>query len=153
VGPKSVPFIIDHHHLVRALHEEGVGLVLVSVIADLRHLKKAVFWTFLDNRNWLHPFDADGVRHSHAKLPRRISAMKDDPYRSLAGEVRRAGGYAKDSLPYSEFLWAEFLRQRIGRKLVDDHFERAGAKALAAARKRDAAYLPGWCGREDDARG
>jgi len=153
VGPKAVHYVIDHHHLVRALHEEGVGLVLVSVIADLRHLKKTLFWTFMDNRNWLHPFDAQGVRHSHDKLPGRIGAMKDDPYRSLAGEVRRAGGYAKDSTPYSEFLWADFLRRRIGRKLVDDHFERAVAKALGAARERDAAYLPGWCGREDDARG
>src|SRR5436305_4773273 len=30
----------------------------------------------------------------------------DDPYRSLAGEVRRAGGYAKEATPFSEFLWA-----------------------------------------------
>ena len=149
LGPKSVPYIIDHHHLVRALHEEGITNVLVSVIADLHYLKKTVFWTFMDNRNWLHPFDAKGMRHSHEELPRRIGAMKDDPYRSLAGELRRAGGYAKDTTPYSEFLWADFLRRRIDAKLVEDHFEKAVAKAQEAAAQQDAAYLPGWCGRSD----
>jgi len=149
LGPKSVPYIIDHHHLVRALHEEGITHVLVSVIADLHYLKKTVFWTFMDNRNWLHPFDAKGMRHSHEELPRRIGAMKDDPYRSLAGELRRAGGYAKDTTPYSEFLWADFLRRRIDAKLVEDHFEKAVAKAQEAAAQQDAAYLPGWCGRSD----
>jgi hypothetical protein len=150
LGPKSVPYVIDHHHLARALHEEGVSHVLVSVVADLHYLKKAVFWTFMDNRNWLHPFDADGVRHSHDKLPKRIGAMKDDPYRSLAGEVRRSGGYAKDSTPYSEFLWADFLRRRISAKLVEKDFERAVGKAVEAAGQQDASYLSGWCGRSEE---
>lgn len=75
--------------------------------------------------------------------------MKDDPYRSLAGELRRSGGYAKDSTPYSEFLWADFLRRRIGAKLVENDFERAVTKALEVAAQQDASYLPGWCGRSD----
>ncbi|MDB5678952.1 ParB-like protein [Sphingomonas bacterium] len=150
LGPKSVPYVIDHHHLARALHEEGVSHVLVSVVADLHFLKKAVFWTFMDNRNWLHPFDAEGIRQSYDKLPKRISGMKDDPYRSLAGEVRRSGGYAKDNTPYSEFLWADFLRRRISIRLVTNNFERAVDKALAAAGQHEASYLAGWCGRSDD---
>lgn len=150
IGPKSVPYVIDHHHLLRALHDEGVHHVLVSVIADLHYLKKAVFWTFMDNRNWLHPFDAEGMRQSHDKLPKHVGAMKDDPYRSLAGELRRSGGYAKDDAPYSEFLWADFLRRRISRKLIENDFERSVAKALEAATQEDASYLPGWCGRSDD---
>ena len=150
IGPDNVSFVIDNHHLVRALHDEGVEHVLVSVIADLHYLKKPLFWTFMDNRNWLHPFDAEGMRHTHDKLPREIGAMKNDSYRSLAGELRRSGGYAKDNTPYSEFLWADFLRRRISAKLVKDHFERAVAKALEFARQPDAAYLPGWCGRSDE---
>jgi len=150
VGPKGVPYVIDHHHLVRALHDEGVSHVLVSVIADLHYLKKSAFWTFMENRNWLHPFDAEGVRQGHEKLPKSVSAMKDDPYRSLAGELRRSGGYAKDITPYSEFLWADFLRRRIGLKLLERDFERAVVKAAAMAVEQDASYLPGWCGRSDD---
>lgn len=150
IGPKSVPYVIDHHHLLRALHDEGIHHVLVSVIADLHDLKKTVFWTFMDNRNWLHPFDAEGVRQSHDKLPKHVGAMLDDPYRSLAGELRRSGGYAKDDAPYSEFLWADFLRRRIRLKLVENDFERSVAKALEAAAQQDASYLPGWCGRSGD---
>jgi len=150
LGPRSIPYVIDHHHLVRALHEEGVSHVLVSIVADLHDLKKTMFWAFMDNRNWLHPFDAEGVRHPHEELPRSVGAMTDDPYRSLAGELRRSGGYAKDSTPYSEFLWADFLRRRVSAKLLEHDFERAVIKALAAAAEHDAAYLPGWCGRSDD---
>jgi hypothetical protein len=36
LGPKERYYVIDHHHLVRALHDEGVKDVLVTVVADLR---------------------------------------------------------------------------------------------------------------------
>jgi hypothetical protein len=149
IGPGEIYFLIDQHHLVRALHEEGVSHVLVSVVGDLRHLRKPMFWTFMDNRNWLHPFDADGKRHGHDQIPRKIGDLADDPYRSLAGELRRSGGYAKVETPYSEFLWADFLRHRVSRKLVEKRFERAVGKALDLAHHRDADYLPGWCGPAD----
>ncbi len=139
-------YIIDHHHLVRALHDEGISHVLVSVVADLGELSRRAFWTVMDNRNWLHPFDEDGHRRDYDELPKRISGLTDDPYRSLAGELRRQGGYAKSATPYTEFLWADFLRRRVRRKLLDRDFEAALAKAFKYAHGRDAAYLPGWCG-------
>ncbi|TRY21448.1 chromosome partitioning protein ParB, partial [Brevibacillus sp. LEMMJ03] len=75
-----------------------------------------------------------------------ITGLKDDPYRSLAGELRRAGGFAKDTTPFSEFLWADFLRRRIPRKSIEDDFSKALDRALAFGRSKDAGYLPGWCG-------
>ena len=72
--------------------------------------------------------------------------MVDDPYRSLAGELRQSGGYAKDTTPFSEFLWADFLRRRIKRKSVDDDFPAALVKALKLAKSGEADFLPGWCG-------
>ncbi len=148
-GPKRRPYLIDHHHLVRALHEEGVKHILVAVVADLSQLEKALFWTFMDNRNWLHPFDAEGKRHTYGRLPKAIEKMADDPYRSLAGALRAAGGYAKDAAPYSEFLWADFLRRQIDRKEVDEGFEAALVSALNLAHMPRASYLPGWCGSRD----
>jgi len=70
----------------------------------------------------------------------------DDPFRSLAGELRRSGGYAKDTTPFCEFLWADFLRRRLKRKLLDDDFSAALVKALKLAKSGEADYLPGWCG-------
>jgi hypothetical protein len=95
-GPKDRPYVIDHHHLARALHEEGVKDVLVSFVADLRKLDKDSFWSFLDTRGWMHPFDSEGKRQPRTAIPKSVADLEDDPYRSLAGELRFSGGYAKD---------------------------------------------------------
>jgi hypothetical protein len=60
--------------------------------------------------------------------------------------LRRAGGYAKDVTPFSEFLWADLLRRRLSRKDVEADFDKAMEKALDLAKSQDAIYLPGWCG-------
>jgi hypothetical protein len=49
-------------------------------------------------------------------------------------------------MSYSEFLWADFLRRRIKRKLLDDDFSAALVRALKLAKSNEADYLPGWCG-------
>lgn len=149
IGPKGQRWIVDHHHLALALQQEGVAHVLVSIIADLGHLKKEAFLTFMDNRNWLHPFDAHGRRQDYDALPRHVGKLADDPYRSLAGAVRREGGYAKVETPYAEFLWADFLRRRIKTSRIEDQFDQCVTKALELARSHDAHHLPGWAGRQD----
>ena len=146
LGPKDRHYVIDHHHLARALHEEGVPDVDVAVVANLSKLEPDAFWFVLDNLNLMHPFDDKGVRRSHTDIPKSVTELIDDPFRSLAGELRRAGGFAKDTLPFSEFLWADFLRRRIKRKAVEDNFNQAVEKALQLAKTPDANYLPGWCG-------
>lgn len=146
IGPKERFHVIDHHHLTRALLEEAAEHVLVTVVADLRRLDVDSFWFVLDSRNWMHPFDDRGRRRGYKEIPKSIKDMVDDPYRSLAGELRLQGGFAKDTTPFSEFLWADFLRRRIKHRLVDADFQAALEKALALARSTDADYLPGWCG-------
>jgi hypothetical protein len=149
IGPKGRRWMVDHHHLARALHDEGVAHVLVSVVADLGHLKPDAFLTYMDNRNWLHPFDDKGQRRDYKALPKHIGKLTDDPYRSLAGELRRAGGFAKVDILYSEFLWANSLRERIKPSRLDHGFQACLGTALTLARSRDAAHLPGWAGSEE----
>ena len=146
LGPKDRHFIIDHHHLSRALLEEGVKEVLVTVVANLSRLDKDEFWTFVDNRGWLHPFDGQGRRRSTEELPKTVADLIDDPFRSLAGELRRVGGFAKDTTPFSEFLWADYLRRRMRRKMIDDNFDEALERAMQLAKAQEADHLPGWCG-------
>ena len=146
LGPKGRYYVIDHHHLARALHEEGVKDVAVTVIANLSKLDRDAFWFVMDNRDWTHPFDADGRRRPYSDMPKSVDKLTDDPFRSLAGELRRAGGFAKDTTPFSEFLWADFLRRRMKRKIVDTDFDHALERALQLAKSMDANYLPGWCG-------
>jgi hypothetical protein len=149
LGPKARHYIIDHHHLALALLGEGIKNVLVTVIADLSLLEQDQFWTVLDHHSWVHPYDQDGRRVGFAKIPKRIDKLKDDPFRSLAGELRRAGGFAKDTTPFSEFLWADFLRRRIARRSVGENFSAAVQRAMKLAKSQDAHYLPGWCGPTD----
>jgi hypothetical protein len=146
LGPKERHYVIDHHHLARALHDEGVKDVAVTVIANLSGLEPEAFWVVMDNRSWMHPFDADGERRHYKDIPKSVMDLVDDPFRSLAGELRRAGGFAKDTTPFSEFLWADFLRRNMKRKLVEADFGRALNKAMALAKSKAADYLPGWCG-------
>ncbi|MBV8564882.1 MAG: chromosome partitioning protein ParB [Methylobacteriaceae bacterium] len=148
-GPRKRHYVIDHHHLTRALHEEGVKNILVTVVADLSRLETDSFWFVLDNRNWMHPFDAEGRRRTYHDIPASVTELVDDPFRSLAGALRRLGGYAKDTTPFSEFLWADFLRRRIKPKLVDRDFAAAVEEAMKLAKGPEAEYLPGWCGPND----
>jgi hypothetical protein len=149
-GPDDRYYVVDHHHLARALHDEGVKDILVTVIGDLRMVEREAFWGVMDNKRWVYPYDSKGERRHFKDIPKSVANLKDDPYRSLAGEMRRVGGFAKDTTPFSEFLWADFLRRRIPRKTVEDNFAKALEKGLAVGRSKDAVYLPGWCGPASD---
>jgi hypothetical protein len=150
LGPKERRYVTDHHHLARALLDEGVTEVATSVVLNLRRVDPDGFWIALDNLGLMHPFDAKGRRQKYGKIPTAVSDLVDDPFRSLAGELRRAGGYGKDTTPFSEFLWADFLRRRLSREDVEKNFPAAAKAALQLAKGRDADYLPGWCGPTDD---
>ncbi len=145
-GPKGHFYVIDHHHLCRATLLAGVEEVSVVAVLNLARLDKDAFWVFMDNIGLVHPFDERGKRCDYKDIPKAIEDMTDDPFRSLAGALRRKGGYAKDTTPFSEFLWADFLRRQFDRKDVEKNFASALEAAFLLAKKPDADYLPGWCG-------
>src|SRR3974377_262169 len=97
-------------------------------------LQGEAFWFVLDSRNWMHPFNDEGRRCSYTDIPKSVNKLKDDPFRSLAGELRLAGGFAKDTTVFSEFLWAGFLRRRVKRRLVETNFAQAMEQALKLAK-------------------
>ena len=112
LGLESRHFILDRHHLTRALCDEGVVQVPISIVANESSLPHDEFWAVLERYYWVHPFDDKGERVAYRNIPKSISKLIDDPYRSLAGALKRAGGYTKDKSPFSEFRWADFLRSR-----------------------------------------
>ena len=77
----------------------------------------------------MHSYDDKGRLRPYKDLPKTVAELIDDPFRSLAGELRRAGGFAKDTTPFSEFLWADFLRRRVKRETVEADFKHALEKA------------------------
>ena len=52
----------------------------------------------------------------------------------------------KDKSPFSEFRWADFLRTKISRKIVEGDFDHALSLAMNLAASQDAKSLPGWRG-------
>ncbi len=147
IGPGGEHFIVDHHHLGIALIDEGVRDGCVAVLDDLSWLEPAVFWRTMEFRSWSHPYDRRGRRCDYREIPRRLRDLDDDPYRSLAGLVRRAGGYAKDQAPFVEFLWADYFRPRVPAHVIRREPARATRLGLHLARSSDARYLPGWTGK------
>lgn len=145
-GPEHKYYIVDHHHFGLALIEEEVKTVSVMLLKDLSWLDAPNFWTVMDHHQWVHAYDSEGQRCEFQAVPFHLTHLHDDPYRSLAGEVRRAGGFAKDVTPFSEFLWADFFRPRIAHELIASDFAKALTKAKKIASIQDARYLPGWCG-------
>ncbi len=144
LGLEGAYYIVDHHHLGIALIEQGLKEVWVAKLDDLSWLEPAIFWRTMEFRAWTHPYDHRGRRRDYAEMPKKLTKLQNDPYRSLAGLVRLAGGYAKDQAPFSEFLWADFFRPRIGARLIAEQQARATSMAVKLARSRAARYLPGW---------
>ena len=75
------------------------------------------FWAAMRHDGCLWPHDERGEPVDWADLPSRlpssVAGLRDDPYRSLAGLVRRAGGFEKSGRPFAEFVWANHLRTRV----------------------------------------
>ncbi|MBC7664261.1 MAG: chromosome partitioning protein ParB [Caulobacter sp.] len=146
LGPRGRHYIVDHHHLGLALHEEGVRSVKLVVLDDLSYLVPTVFWRVMEERNWVHPFDQTGKRRPYTDIPTSITELDDDPHRSLAGMLRTAGGFAKDTSPFAEFLWADYLRPHVSRAQIRKDIGQALREAQGLSRSPLARYLPGWSG-------
>jgi hypothetical protein len=134
LGPNASVFALDRHHWLCALLAEGVAEVDVQCMDNLSHLNPASFWRTLARRGWCRPCGPDGRRLSYAAMPATILDLQDDPFRSLAGALRRKGGFEKNRAMFSEFLWADYLRGLIDPSLVARDFDRALATALELAR-------------------
>jgi len=170
-------YLVDHHHMVRALYEalnDQLGdelLVYVKVMFDGSSLNESHFWKAMFEHNYVYLFGADGGGPKPAtSLPKHIRDLDFDPYRSLAWLVRDRHGYMKNNTPFSEFKWANYFRTRImpvqdlkagrstfsdfafdvskdGKVELTDEGEDVVDEALFMAIDPEAAGLPGYLGR------
>ena len=145
IGPEGVLYIIDHHHLARALYEQDVKHTYCYIQLNLSNLDETQFWQVMVNNSWVFPYNENGRGPlPFSMIPSSVAGLKDDPYRSLAGEVRDDGGYQKSEAPFSEFLWADFFRSRISRQDLEDDFDHAVKKGVKLAHSPEAQNLPGY---------
>ncbi len=149
IGPGDIHYLIDHHHLSRALLEIGKKNVYTRVVADWSQLSKSEFWKAMKKHKYVYLKNKKGRNLDPEDLPKRVADLGDDPYRSLASSVRRKGGFEKVPTPFAEFEWALFFRERLELKSSESQtsYEKTVEKAVELAELRKAHKLPGFRAR------
>lgn len=111
-------YMIDHHHLARALWDADKRTISVPtvVVENWKPLDGDRFWKAMARRNWLYPFAGmgSGPQNPSALKP-HVKKLENDLYRSLSWYVRKGYGYIKDPANpiFAEFKWASFFRSRV----------------------------------------
>ena len=149
LGPDEHYYVVDHHHLARALHDEGVKDILVTVIGDLTMVDREAFWGVMDTQAMGLSLRRQGraaALQGHAEIGSRPHGRSvPQPRRRIAPHRRlRQGHHAVQRI-----LWADFLRRKISRKSVEEISTRRSRRRWRCAKSKDAVYLPGWCGPVD----
>jgi hypothetical protein len=145
-GPDGKLYITDHHHLGRACCEAGVDTGFFLVEEDFSKVPIAVFWPKMAVAQWVHPIDQTGKPRPFEEIPGHLDKLLDDPYRSLAGYVRNAGGFEKTLTAFAEFLWADFFRPRVHIGPTPQEFTKSVDSAMKLVTLPEAAHLPGFKG-------
>jgi hypothetical protein len=155
IGPGGIFYITDHHHLARALSDDGVSTTYCRIIDNISDAKD--FWKQLKDSNEVYLKDQNGNVITPHDLPTSVKDLSDDPFRSLAGAVRESCGFEKNDKStsgedYLEFQWADYLRAHwaqtgIATKDINTNFDSASDAALHLAVQKDAASLPGYTGK------
>ena len=143
-------YIVDHHHLCCAANNLNIDEVYYTIVADWSTLTTNQFWQKMNEARYIWLFDSDGssirIDEITSYLPKSIRDLKNDAYRSLAGMVRKNGGFFKVKVPFSEFCWANFFRNsnlemETDTIIINDTVFNA---AMALARTDKASHLPGF---------
>jgi hypothetical protein len=144
IGPEERIYMVDHHHLARALLSVDIAkMTLGEQLADWSDFDIKTFWRKMDKNGYCWPIDADGNRRPYSAIPDRIEKLTDNVWRSLARELR---GRAFEDLdtPFQEFIWGDYFRTFMSRRLIELNFELAVGLAAKLARLDEAQDLPGF---------
>ncbi|HHQ4687809.1 ParB-like protein [Aeromonas veronii] len=148
IAPDGSYWLVDRHHLTKALWQQDVKDARVKVIGRLQD--KANFWSQMQNNHWAWLKDEKGQPLTPEQLPTSIDKLPDYPYRTLAGLLQNAGYFRKDKQVYFvEFAWASWLGKQMQWMPVDSANLAARlqqAKRLACG--SDASGLPGYPGKQ-----
>ncbi len=124
--------MVDHHHLAYALYKlySTAGFCSISEMSDIADCDIPVYielvhnysnddydqkayWQKMIKNNYFWPYSYDGdnqyTNFDYTNLPRYVTQLKDDPYRSYFGLARKQGGFKKpnkDQLYFYQFKWA-----------------------------------------------
>ena len=144
LGPDLAVYLVGDHHVARALADENVDTCYVTLERDMSRVARTAFWVSMERAGWVYPVDEHGRRRSFSNIPRTLAELKDDPYRSLVGDMREYGGIEQAIDVAAEFAWAGFLRTQVPLALVTSDYAQARSLALVHVRSAAASRLPGF---------
>eukprot|EP01132_Coremiostelium_polycephalum_P001339 gene1339-1690_t len=153
-------YLIDNHHLCRALYELGDDffkdlplenntkkpIICIKVVSDLSNLNENDFWDKMKQEKWVHPFNKHGKGPLPVnEIPNKVSELEDDLFRSVAAVVKIKGGFKKTFIPYAEFQWANYFRDCWkDQKVENENFEKIIERSMQLAKDNNASHLPGY---------
>ena len=148
IGPDGQFWLVDRHHLARALWDLGMREVPVEIEGRLDDADR--FWEQMQQHHWAWLKDEHGRSIEPTQLPSHIALLPDYPYRSLAGFAEDAGLYHKREQRYFiEFTWAQYLGEKLKwRAVTRDNLETLLKASSILACLPDAAELPGYPGSQ-----
>ena len=146
LGPGKQIYMIDHHHLARALWSLNISeAFLGDQLADWSNKETRDFWRSMEAKHYCWPFDADGNRRPNAAIPTSIAHLTDNVWRTL-GRHLRGKAFEDHGTPYQEFMWGDYFRTFMSRRLIELEFDLAAEVAAKLARLPEAQDLPGYWG-------
>lgn len=144
-GPDGAFYLTDGHHLASVLAHVGAAKVTARVVGRLDN--RATFWEQMRTRHWVYLFDERGRPIPPAALPRHVKALRDDPYRALAGYAEDAGYFRKTDAYFMEFEWARYFGNAMHWQPIDRlNLLSALQTAARLACQPEASRLPGYAG-------
>ena len=137
LGPGDQHYVIDHHHLARALHDEGVKDVLVTVVADLSMVDPRSFWDAMDNHRCVHPYDAKGERqHYYKDCPRASWASRTTPTAASPANCGAPAASPRTPRRSANSCGRISCAGACPRKIVETNFAKAMEKALSLGQEQ-----------------
>jgi hypothetical protein len=148
-GPDELFYLIDGHHRTRAIAEEDMPFIYITVKKDFSDLTMTEFLDRMVQNQYVWLYDENGERHSSPiDIPNSIMDLKDDPYRSLAEDALNDGAYDATDTLFQQFYWANFLRTKISKSTIDGDYDVAKREADLACQSEEASTLPGYHGKK-----
>ena len=147
-GPDNELYVVDKHHFLSVCYHLDIKKVKIDIIKDFHkeQLSHSAFWKWMSKSRNSYPYCqfGEGPRES-IYLPHDIRGLADDPYRSIAWFVRKAGAFDNSEKNFAEFKWANFFRsKKLLSKLGRNGFPQTLVAAVKLAQSAEAKSLPGY---------
>lgn len=118
IGPGAKLYLTDGHHTLTSLAELPDGgldaYVRLRVDGNFSDLSEHAFWDQMIAHKWTWLMDANGQPIEPKQLPQSLGLanFQNDEYRGLLYFARDIGYAELSTLPFQEFYWGAWLRDR-----------------------------------------